>query len=146
MKISIANDHAGLNLKNIILNYLNNKNFSIIDLGVNKDKSVDYPDYAYSMAKIFKNESINFGILICGTGIGISIAANRFKHIRAALCHDVDTTKLARQHNNANIIVLGGRIINPDLALRCVETFINTEYEGGRHDKRINKLDNPTIF
>ena len=146
MKISIANDHAGLNLKNIILNFLNKKNFSIIDLGVNNDKSVDYPDYAYSMAQIFKNESINFGILICGTGIGISIAANRFKHIRAALCHDVDTTKLARQHNNANIIVLGGRIINPDLALRCVEIFINTEYEGGRHDKRINKLDNPTIF
>ena len=146
MKISIANDHAGLNLKNIILNFLNKKNFSIIDLGVNNDKSVDYPDYAYSMAQIFKSESINFGILICGTGIGISIAANRFKHIRAALCHDVDTTKLARQHNNANIIVLGGRIINPDLALRCVEIFINTEYEGGRHDKRINKLDNPTIF
>ncbi len=146
MKISIANDHAGLNLKNIILNFLNKKNFSIIDLGVNNDKSVDYPDYAYSMAQIFKNESINFGILICGTGIGISIAANRFKHIRAALCHDVDTTKLARQHNNANIIVLGGRIINPDLALRCVEIFINTEYEGGRHDTRINKLDNPTIF
>ena len=126
--------------------FLNKKNFSIIDLGVNNDKSVDYPDYAYSMAQIFKNESINFGILICGTGIGISIAANRFKHIRAALCHDVDTSKLARQHNNANIIVLGGRTIKPDLALRCVETFINTKYDGGRHDKRINKLDNPTIF
>ena len=143
MKISIANDHAGLNLKNNILNYLQRMNISIIDLGVNQEKSVDYPDFAYSTAKLFKNENINFGILICGSGIGISIAANRFKHMRAALCTDINTAKLARQHNNANVIVFGGRIINSDLALKCVETFINTEYEGGRHDQRVNKLSNP---
>ena len=122
---------------------LSSDQYEFIDLGSHGEDPVDYPDIASKMGELFMKERVKTGILVCGSGIGISIAANRFKHIRAALCTDINTAKLARQHNNANVIVFGGRIINSDLALKCVETFINTEYEGGRHDQRVNKLSNP---
>ena len=143
LKIIISNDHAGTDLKNGIIEYLNKNNHEIINIGTNNLVSVDYPDFAYDVAKRFKKEVIDFGILICGSGIGISIAANRYNHIRAALCNDIETTKLARLHNDANILVLSGRSTNKDLAIDCINTFFNTNFEGGRHINRINKLSNP---
>ena len=143
MKIIISNDHAGTNLKIGIIEYLNKNNHEVINLGANNLDSVDYPDFAYNVAKRFTKDVIDFGILICGSGIGISIAANRFSHIRAALCSDIETTKLARLHNDANILVLSGRSTNKDLAIDCINTFFNTNFEGGRHINRINKLSNP---
>ena len=108
MKIIISNDHAGTVLKNSITDYLNQNNHEVINIGTNNLDSVDYPDFAYNVAMRFKKEVIDFGILICGSGIGISIAANRYNHIRAALCNDIETTKLSRLHNDANILVLSG--------------------------------------
>ena len=146
MKIIIANDHGGLHLKNLLVDYLKTSNSEILNLGLDKNASVDYPDFAYSMSLEFKKNYFDFGILICGSGIGMSIAANRYEHIRAALCHDVTSSKLARLHNNANIIVLGGRLIGSELAIECVNTFLSTKYEGGRHQNRINKLSNPPLI
>ena len=143
MKIIISNDHAGTVLKNGIIDYLNQNNHEVINMGTNNLDSVDYPDFAYNVAKSFKKEVIDFGILICGSGIGISIAANRYNHIRAALCNDIETSKLSRLHNDANILVLSGRSTDKDLAIDCIRTFFNTNFEGGRHINRINKLSNP---
>ena len=143
MKIALSNDHGGTELKVLIFDYLKKLNYEIINLGTDTIVSVDYPDYAYNVARLFKEKSINFGILVCGSGIGISIAANRYSHIRAALCNDVKSCELSRLHNDANILVLGGRIINHNTALECVDKFLNTEFEGGRHIKRIDKLSNP---
>ena len=143
MKILISNDHAGTVLKNGIIDYLNQNNHEVINIGTNNLVSVDYPDFAYDVAKRFKKEVIDFGILICGSGIGISIAANRYNHIRAALCHDIESTKLSRLHNDANILVLSGRSTDKILAIDCINIFFNTQFEGGRHIKRIKKLSNP---
>ena len=143
MKIAISNDHGGTELKVFISDYLKKLSYEIINLGTDTIVSVDYPDYAYNVARLFKVKSIDFGILVCGSGIGISIAANRYSHIRAALCNDVKSCELSRLHNDANILVLGGRIINHNTALECVDKFLNTEFEGGRHIKRIDKLSNP---
>ena len=143
MKIIISNDHAGTVLKNGIIDYLNQNNHEVINIGTNNLVSVDYPDFAYDVAKRFKKEVIDFGILICGSGIGISIAANRYNHIRAALCNDIETTKLSRLHNDANILVLSGRSTDKNLAINCINTFLNTKFDGGRHIKRIKKLSNP---
>ena len=146
MKIALSNDHGGTELKVFIFDYLKKLNYEIINLGTNTTVSVDYPDYAYSIARLFKEESIDYGILVCGSGIGISIAANRYSHIRAALCNDVETCELSRLHNNANVLVLGGRIIKHNIALNCVDKFLSTEFEGGRHIKRIDKLSNPPLL
>ena len=143
MKIIISNDHAGTVLKNGIIDYLIQNNHEVINIGTNNLESVDYPDFAYNVAMRFKKEVIDFGILICGSGIGISIAANRYNHIRAALCNDIETTKLSRLHNDANILVLSGRSTDKNLAIDCINTFFNTKFEGGRHINRINKLSNP---
>ena len=143
MKILISNDHAGTVLKNGIIDYLNQNNHEVINIGTNNLVSVDYPDFAYDVAKRFKKEVIDFGILICGSGIGISIAANRYNHIRAALCHDIESTKLSRLHNDANILVLSGRSTDKILAIDCINIFFNTQFEGGRHINRIKKLSNP---
>ena len=109
LKIAISNDHAGTDLKISILDYLQNHNYKVINLGTDKNEAVDYPDYAFKVAKLLKEKKIDYGVLICGSGIGISIAANRFPHIRAALCNDVLSCVLARLHNDANILVLGAR-------------------------------------
>lgn len=141
--IAIACDHGALALKSHIVNYLQAKGYDILDLGVNGPESVDYPDYAYKLAQILKDGQATRGILMCGSGIGISIAANRFPEIRAALVHDVTCARLAREHNDANVIVFGGRMIGPDLCEECINTFLNTDFEGGRHQRRVDKLSNP---
>ena len=146
MKIALSNDHGGTELKLFISDYLKKLNYEIINMGTNTNVSVDYPDYAFSVARLFKEKSIDYGILVCGSGIGISIAANRYSHIRAALCNDVKSSELSRLHNNANVLVLGGRIIKHNIALNCVDKFLSTEFEGGRHIKRIDKLSNPPLL
>ena len=143
LKIIISNDHAGTNLKISIVEYLNKNNHEVINLGANNLDSVDYPDFAYNVAKRFKKEVIDFGILICGSGIGISIAANRYNHIRAALCNNIESTKLSRLHNDDNILVLSVRSTDKNVAIDCINTFFNTKFEGGRHFNRIKKLSNP---
>ncbi len=137
-KILIASDHGGFELKEFLIKELTNLNFSIIDLGCNNSKdSVDYPDFAKKLCKKLKNE---IGILICGSGIGISIAANRFSNIRAALCQSVKLAALSRMHNDANVLCLGARIISQKTALNITKKFLNTKFEGGRHEKRVAKL------
>ena len=141
MKIVIGNDHAGVEFKNKIMQALRSKGHEIINVGTDTLDSVDYPDIAKEVSKKIINKEANFGILICGTGIGISIAANKIKGIRAALCHNEYTARLSRLHNDANIIALGARVLGEDLGLACVETFINTEFEGGRHARRVGKIE-----
>ena len=135
-KIFIASDHAGFELKN----KLNNHFSSIIDLGTNSNQSVDYPDYAHKLTNEVLNNKESVGILICASGVGMSIAANRDPKIRAGLVHKAELAKLIRQHNNANVLVLPGRFIDIHEAIKCVENFLNTEFESGRHKKRIDKL------
>ena len=143
--IAIACDHGALALKEHIVGYLKGKGFEILDLGVNGPDSVDYPDYGYLLANAIKDGQAARGILMCGSGIGISIAANRFPEIRAALVHDVTGARLSREHNDANVIVFGGRMIGPDLCEECVDTFLSTDFEGGRHQRRVDKLSNPPL-
>jgi|TARA_B110000211_G_scaffold75762_1_gene88692 ribose 5-phosphate isomerase B len=139
-KVCIASDHAGLNLKEDIKNYLINKNISIFDLGPYKKKSVDYPDYAKKLANRIKAKKSDIGILVCGSGTGMAITANKIKTIRAAVCYNTKSTRLSRQHNNANIIALGARLTKKTLSLKLVEIFLKTKFEGGRHLKRIKKI------
>ena len=143
--IAIACDHGALALKTHIVGFLEAKGFKILDLGVNASDSVDYPDYGYKLAQALKDGQAQRGILMCGSGIGISIAANRFPEIRAALVHDVTCARLSREHNDANVIVFGGRMIGPDLCEECVNTFLSTDFEGGRHQRRVDKLSNPPL-
>lgn len=139
--IVIASDHAGYQLKSFLLSELSALGFEVIDLGTNNaTDSVDYPDFANKLAKNLITKKFDFGILICGSGIGISIAANRFKSIRAALCHNVRSAKLARNHNDANVICLGARMLENNNALKIVKTFLKANFEGGRHQIRIDKL------
>ena len=138
--IVMASDHAGFELKNEIKKFLIKKGKKILDLGTNNNISVDYPDYAHRLSKTIKKNSRQFGVLVCGSGIGMSMAANRHKNIRAALCYDVKSSKLSRQHNNANVIAIGSRLTKKNLALKCVNTFIKTNFEGGRHLGRIKKI------
>lgn len=136
----IASDHGGFNLKQSVKECLDAQEVEYTDLGVESRDSVDYPDYAAAVAeKIVQNPSTE-GILICGTGIGMSIAANKFPGVRAALVHDEFTARMAREHNNANILVLGGRVLDPDLACKMVKIWISSAYEGGRHQNRLDKI------
>ena len=137
-KLVIASDHAGFELKQEIISYLNEKNIEVIDLGANSTASVDYPDFANKLANEIKKELSITGILVCGSGIGISIAANRHRHIRCALVTSEKEASLSRQHNNANVIALGARIISKEKALSCIEAFLSTDFEGNRHQKRID--------
>ena len=139
-KIYIASDHAGFNLKNYILKKLNNS-FHVMDLGTNNNSvSVNYPDYAHKLSKLVSANKSNIGILVCGSGLGMSMAANRHKKIRAALCYSVKNAKLSRLHNDANVITLGGRLTNKSLAMKCVNTFLKTNFERGRHLKRVKRI------
>ena len=139
-KIFIASDHGGFNLKKKIIKYFN-KNYPIKDLGPKQNKkSVDYPDFARKLCKQVVKNKYHVGILVCGSGVGMSIAANKNKGIRAALCYSVKNAKLSRLHNDANVITLGERLIKKTVALKCVESFLKTEFEGGRHIKRIKKI------
>jgi ribose 5-phosphate isomerase B len=138
--IAIACDHGGLDLKLLLVEDLKSAGVPVVDLGTMSRDSVDYPDYAQALADALAAGKAARGVLICGTGIGMSIAANRFKHIRAARCADVTDTRLARQHNDANVLVLGGRTMGPEVAKDCLKTFLSTEFEGGRHSRRIAKM------
>ena len=139
-KIFISSDHAGFKLKEYIKSFLKKKKYSFIDLGPDNDNRVDYPDYAHSVAKKVKINKNYRGILVCGSGMGMNIAANRHKNIRAAQCYNVKSTKLSRLHNDANIITLGSRLLSKKNALNCVSIFLKTKFEGGRHLKRIKKI------
>jgi len=139
-KIFISSDHAGYKLKEDIKLFLKKKKYIFIDLGPNNDSRVDYPDYAHLVAKKVKKNKINRGILVCGSGMGMNIAANRHKNIRAAQCYNEKSTKLSRLHNDANIITLGSRLLSKKNALNCVSIFLKTKFEGGRHSKRIKKI------
>ena len=139
-KIYIASDHAGYSLKEFLKKKLSNK-FSFIDLGTNKASvSVNYPFFAHKLSKKVSKNVKNYGILICGSGLGMSMAANRHKNIRAALCYTVKNTKLSRLHNNSNVITLGSRLIKKNHALKLINVFFKTKFEGGRHKKRIRKI------
>ncbi len=139
-KICIASDHAGLELKDKIKDYLIKKSIPITDLGPFTQDSVDYPDYAKKVAKRLMLGKSDAGILVCGSGTGMAITANKFKGIRAAQCYNKSSTMLSRQHNNSNIICLGSRMLKYKDAFKYVMYFLNTRFEGGRHQKRINKI------
>ena len=141
MKIALGADHGGFELKNKIKHYLEQRNFEIIDFGTNSMDSVDYPSFAKSVGNAVVNKEANFGILVCGTGIGISIAANKISGVRCALCTNTTMARLTREHNDANIIAFGERIIGDALALEMVETFLNTKFEGGRHCRRVSMIE-----
>jgi len=139
-KIFISSDHAGFRLKELIKKKFFKK-YKFDDLGTDDSKkSVNYPDYAHKLCKKVANNSKNIGILVCGSGMGMSMAANRHKKIRAAVCYSVKNTKLSRLHNNANIITLGSRLTKKETAFKCIDTFMNTKFEGGRHKKRVKKI------
>jgi ribose 5-phosphate isomerase B len=140
MKIIIGNDHAGLDFKHHIITYLKSKNIEVIDVGSSEKASVDYPDYAQIVAKEVLKDSNALGILICGTGIGMSIAANKYKGIRAALIYDIDTATLAKAHNKANVICLGSRKTSHIEATKMIEAFLDTDFES-RHQRRIDKIN-----
>ena len=139
-KIFISSDHAGFNLKEIIKKYLSKKKVKYYDLGPYNNNKVDYPDFAHKVAKKVKIKKNHVGILVCGSGMGMNMAANRHKNIRAAQCFNLKSTKLSRLHNDANIITLGSRLLTKKNALNCVGIFLNTKFEGGRHRKRIKKI------
>ncbi|MDP4088311.1 MAG: ribose 5-phosphate isomerase B [Bacillota bacterium] len=140
MKIAIASDHGGFRLKAYILEYLEKKGFEYKDFGAYNESSCDYPDYALPVAEAVAAKEFDFGILICGTGIGIGIAANKVPGIRAALCHDTFSAHATREHNDANILTMGERIVGPGLAVDIVDIFLRTRFEGDRHMRRINKI------
>ncbi len=140
MTIEIGCDHAGVNLKSLIITYLNSKGINTSDHGAFSTDSVDYPDFGHAVALALKKQPNNLGILICGSGNGINMTANKHSHIRAALCWNVQIAVLAKQHNNANVLTLPARFITNDEALKCVDAFLNTAFEGGRHENRVNKI------
>ena len=139
-KIFISSDHAGFKLKETIKSYLSEKKISFEDMGPYNNDRVDYPDFAHKVSRRVKLNKNNVGILVCGSGMGMNIAANRHKNIRAAQCFNLKSTKLSRLHNDANIITLGSRLLTKKNALSCVGVFLNTKFEGGRHLKRIKKI------
>jgi len=140
VKLAIGADHAGYVLKEQIKEYLKSKDIDFKDVGTFKIESCDYPEFAYKVGQAVANGEADLGILICGTGIGMSITANKIKGIRAALVHDEQTAKLSRQHNNANVLCMGGRILSEDLAKKIVDVWLNTSFEGGRHEKRLKLI------
>ena len=140
MKIALGADHGGFELKEEIKKHLEQKGYEVKDFGTYSTDSCDYPDYALPVAEAVANKEFNLGILICGTGIGIGIAANKVPGIRAALCSDTFSAHATRQHNDANILTMGARVVGPGLALDIVDTFLNAEFEGDRHVKRIDKI------
>ena len=140
--IAIASDHAGYELKASLKQQIEQLGFAVEDLGTHSTQSVDYPDYANAMAAWLEKNKDASGVLICGSGVGISIAANRHRHLRAALCHNGLGARLSRQHNDANVLCLGARFVGVDVAKDCVKEFLQTPFEGGRHADRVKKLEN----
>ena len=139
-KICIASDHAGFKTKESIKDFLINRNISIIDLGPMNDNSVDYPDYAKKLSHRVKSKKSDIGILVCGSGTGMAMSANKIKGIRAAVCYNLRSTRLSRLHNDANIISIGSRLTKKNTALKLVSVFLKTKFEGGRHQRRVKKI------
>ena len=139
-KVSLASDHAGFNLKERVKKFLIKKKINVIDLGPKSKNSVDYPDYAKKVARNVLSKKSNMGILVCGSGTGMAMSANKAKKIRAAVCYNKASTRLSRQHNNANIMALGARLTKKSDAIKLVNVFLNTKFEGGRHLRRVNKV------
>ncbi len=140
MKIAIGCDHGGFEHKNAVAQHLKDRGFEVIDCGIYENKSVDYPDIAVKVCEQITSNKCNLGVLICGTGIGMSLAANKVKGIRAACCSEHYSAKYTRLHNNSNVLCIGGRVIGIGTALELVDLFVDTEFEGGRHQKRIDKI------
>ncbi len=138
--IILASDHAGFKLKLKIKNFLIKKRTTVLDLGTKSNNSVDYPDFAHRLSRKIKKNGKQFGILICGSGIGMDMTANKYKNVRAALCYNLKSTKLSRRHNNANVMAIGSRLTKSNVALKCVNAFIETDFEGGRHLRRVKKI------
>ena len=139
-RVVLASDHAGFKLKEEIKKFLIKKRKKVLDLGTKNTSSVDYPDYAHLLSKKIGKSGNHFGILICGSGTGMSMTANKHRNIRAALCYDIRSTKLSRLHNNANVMTIGARLTKKNIALKCVNTFLRTDFDGGRHLRRIKKI------
>ena len=139
-KISLSSDHAGFKIKEIIKKYLIKKKIKVVDLGPKDNKSVDYPDYAKRVARNVLSKKSNIGILVCGSGTGMAMSANKFKKVRAAVCYNKASTRLSRQHNNANIMALGARLTKRSEAQKLVNLFLKTKFEGGRHLRRVKKV------
>jgi RpiB/LacA/LacB family sugar-phosphate isomerase len=139
-KIVIASDHAGRELKEDLKEFLQGMGFETMDMGVNNDASVDYPDYGTPVAERVSRGEIERGVLLCATGIGMSILANKFANVRAALVNDVYTARMAKEHNDANILVIGGRVVGKGLAREIVKTWLETTFQGGRHQRRLDKI------
>lgn len=141
LKIALGADHAGYEYKDKIISYLTENGYSCVDCGTNGPESVDYPIYASKVCELVRSKECDFGILVCGTGIGMSIAANKHRGIRAALCNEPESTAMTRHHNNSNILCLGARMISFETALELTNVFISTEFDGGRHERRVEMLD-----
>jgi ribose 5-phosphate isomerase B len=139
-RIAIGSDHAGFLVKETIRKYLEASGYTVDDQGTSSEESVDYPDYGKGVGERVASKQADLGVAVCGSGIGISIAANKVPGIRAALAHDVTTARLAREHNDANVLALGGRIVTPEAAVEMVQTFLATAYLGGRHQRRLDKI------
>jgi len=140
MKIAIGSDHAGFEYKELIIKFLATKGVEITDFGTNSSESVDYPDFAHPVASSVEKQETDFGILVCGSGNGVAITANKHAGIRAALCWTVELTQLARQHNDANVLCLPARFVSTEEAQNMVDAFLNTNFEGGRHSNRVSKI------
>ncbi|HKX07390.1 MAG TPA: ribose 5-phosphate isomerase B [Stellaceae bacterium] len=138
--IAIAADHAGYDLKVELVPELKSLGFEVLDLGTNSRDPVDYPDFADALGRAIESGRATRGVLVCGTGIGIAIAANRHRAVRAGVCHDATTARLTRQHNDANVLALGSRIVGTEVAKDCLRAFLATEFEGGRHQRRVAKM------
>ena len=144
MKIAIASDHAALDLKAELREWLIDQGHEVADLGPDTADSVDYPDFGYKLADVVVDGTVQFGIALCGSGLGISMAANRNPGVRCAMVSEPVSARLARSHNDANMIAMGARMIGPEMARACVSAFLETEFEGGRHQRRVDKLSNPS--
>ena len=140
-KIALASDHGGFDLKESVIAHLLNTGWEVDDLGPHSGDSVDYPDYGIKLAEAVAEKRVQRGIVICGTGIGMSIVVNRYPGIRVTLCSDLFTAKLCREHNDSNILIMGGRVIGKGLAAEIVNTWLNTPFEGGRHQRRLDKIN-----
>lgn len=138
--IAIASDHAGYALKEALKAELVASDHRVLDLGTDGTASVDYPDFGHAMGRAIESGEASRGVLVCGTGIGISMAANRHSGVRAAVCHDTTTARLSRAHNDANVLALGARIVGPEVAIDCLKVFLESEFEGGRHEPRVAKI------
>ncbi|MEA1974075.1 MAG: ribose 5-phosphate isomerase B [Bacillota bacterium] len=142
MKIAIGCDHGGFDLKPDVIEFLKSRSIEVIDLGTNSSESVDYPDYGRAVGEAVASKKADLGIVICGTGIGISLAANKVRGIRAAVVSDTFSAKMARAHNNANILAFGARVVGKGLAIEIVKAWLDTDFEGGRHQRRVDKIMN----